>query len=74
MQNHLRASKSDGSGRPGRPGSPDGPAYDALNEVYFDTVDDLLVPVRVVRHPPSRPGESDLVGESSFIACREEVV
>ena len=74
VQNHLRASKSDGSGRPGRPGSPDGPAYDALNEVYFDTVDDLLVRIAWFDTHLRGQAESDLVSESWFIACREEVV
>jgi hypothetical protein len=62
VQNHTRHALS-------------GPwAYDAVNEVYFDSIDALLVRVAWFEGNLRGQSERDLVSESWFIACQEEVL
>jgi hypothetical protein len=55
------------------PRSPE-PPYDALNEVYFDAVEDLLVRIAWFDANLRGQAEADLVSESWFLACREDVL
>jgi hypothetical protein len=56
-----------------RPG-PAGWAYDAVNEVYFDDLDGLRTRIAWFAEHFDRVGEEDLVGESWFVAVREEAL
>ena len=49
-------------------------AYDALNEVYFESVDSLMVRIRWFEDNLGDQAETDLISESWFVACREELL
>jgi hypothetical protein len=61
VQNHPRPSLSASS-------------YDAFNEVYFDDLDSLRFRVDWFAENLRGQAEADLVGESWFVAAREEVL
>jgi hypothetical protein len=48
--------------------------YDAVNEVYFDDVDGLKARIAWFTENFTETAEDDLVGESWFVAVREEVL
>ena len=48
--------------------------YDAVNEVYFDDADGLRARIAWFAANSSRTAEDDLVGESWFVAVREELL
>lgn len=48
--------------------------YDAVNEVYFDDVDGLRARIAWFAANSSQAAEDDLVGESWFVAVREELL
>jgi hypothetical protein len=49
-------------------------AYDAVNEVYFDDLDGLRARIAWFAQHFDGVGEDDLVGESWFVAVREEAL
>jgi hypothetical protein len=49
-------------------------AYDAINEVYFDEVSDLMARIAYFERELTERGEDDLVGANWFLAVREEPV
>jgi hypothetical protein len=49
-------------------------AYDAVNEVYFDDLDGLRARIAWFAEHFDGVGEDDLVGESWFVAVREEAL
>jgi hypothetical protein len=49
-------------------------AYDAINEVYFDEVGDLMARIAYFERELTERGEDDLVGANWFLAVREEPV
>lgn len=49
-------------------------AYDAINEVYFDDVENLLARMAYFERKLAGSGEDDLVGANWFLAVREEPV
>jgi hypothetical protein len=61
VQNHPRSGSS-----------PSG--YDALNEVYFEDLDSLRFRIDWFAEHVSGPGEADLVGQSWFVAAREQIL
>jgi hypothetical protein len=48
--------------------------YDAVNEVYFDDLDGLRTRIAWFAEHFDRVGEDDLIGESWFVAVREEAL
>src|SRR5260221_309289 len=62
VQNHPQA-------EPGRDW-----AYDAINEVYFEEIDDLLARIAYFERELSGPSEDDLVSANWFLAVREEPI
>lgn len=49
-------------------------AYDAVNEVYFDDLQGLRTRIAWFAEHFDRAGEADLIGESWFVAVREEAL
>jgi hypothetical protein len=49
-------------------------AYDAVNEVYFDDLAGLRTRIAWFAQHFDGVGEDDLVGESWFVAVREEAL
>jgi hypothetical protein len=48
--------------------------YDAVNEVWFDDLDALRTRIRWMTEALSTGADDDFVGESSFVAVREQVL
>jgi len=49
-------------------------AFDAINEVYFEEIDDLLARIAYFERELAGPSEDDLVSVNWFLAVREEPV
>lgn len=50
------------------------PAYDAINEVYFDRLEDMRARIAFFRDHPVAQLDADLVSEPKFVIVRERVV